>query len=319
MYQCISIRKKGSTEQCLNKKKVGYDFCGVHLRCKCPIIFKQVSPPMVSPPMVSPPTVSPPTVSPPTVSLPTVSPPTVSPPTVSLKLLIKLQANIRRYLVKRRKNCFNDSDFYTLDSLLIIPTKYYIQLNNYGFDIRSINEYIKETKQNPYTREDFKDKELYAIYNRISMLNNNELNIIDIKMTPEQQFESEVLLLFQKINKLDNYADNEWFMSLSIKELHTLYLKIQDMWIYRLQITSNERCNIVKNGIICELKLTHILYNTEYKRYLQNIILNTVNRLITEGKTLADKKCGAMIFLSSLVEVSQKAAIAMPWYVQSNF
>ena len=53
------------------------------------------------------------------------------------------------------------------------------------------------------------------------------------------------------------------------------------------------------------------------KELVRDMLLKDFDRLCSEGKTNDDKKVGAMLILTALVEVSYPASIAMPQYVQS--
>ena len=52
------------------------------------------------------------------------------------------------------------------------------------------------------------------------------------------------------------------------------------------------------------------------KLALQNIVLREMDRFISEGINREEKKLGAMLMLTALVEVSNEAAQALPHLVQ---
>jgi hypothetical protein len=81
----------------------------------------------------------------------------------------------------------------------------------------------------------------------------------------------------------------------------------------------NVRENIVKDGVAFPVKyeLIRQFSNTsKNKRRLQYIILDEIDRFITQGKTRDDRKLGCMLMLTSLVEISPEAANSMPQYIQ---
>ena len=43
--------------------------------------------------------------------------------------------------------------------------------------------------------------------------------------------------IFYEINMLDNYTNHFWFSNLELHELITLYLKMQDLWNYRTDMS----------------------------------------------------------------------------------
>jgi len=59
-----------------------------------------------------------------------------------------------------------------------------------------------------------------------------------------------------------------------------------------------------------------LLINKKSKLKLQNIILNDYLRLINEGINRDEKKLGAILILTGLVEVSFEAADALPHLIQ---
>ena len=90
--------------------------------------------------------------------------------------------------------------------------------------------------------------------------------------------------------------------------------------IVHINIKGSERalyttqCHLY-NGIAFRLH-PNIIQNYVNKRYIKNILLDNFDRLISQGQTIDDKKLGAMLILTALVEVSSDAAFAMPAYIQ---
>jgi hypothetical protein len=119
---------------------------------------------------------------------------------------------------------------------------------------------------------------------------------------------------FHKINMLDNYTNYEWFKNLNTHDLYTLYIKTEDIWNYRSNMSIESKSKIVKYGIAFNIHST--LLKTYNKIKLQNIILDEYNRLISEGINRDEKKLGAILILTGLVEVSFDAANALPHLIQ---
>ena len=121
--------------------------------------------------------------------------------------------------------------------------------------------------------------------------------------------------IFYRINMLDNYTDPEWFKNLNFMQLLTLYVKAEDIWNYRSNMSIESKKKIVKNGIAFNIQ-PHMLKNVKNYMKLQNILLDEFMRLITEGIDRDERKLGAILILTALVEVSGDAANALPHLVQ---
>lgn len=238
--------------------------------------------------------------------------------------IVKIQSLIRRYLVYRRKKCVNNEDFFTLDDKYEITEKYFFSYtddNNftYFFDIRSLIKLLETTKCNPYTNKPFSEKDIEKINRKIKYLRDKgiKLNVEKDKKTPEQEFNHFVIDVFHKFDLLDNYTDHNWFLNLSLSQLKKLYRIAEDIWNYRSELTNYQKSKIVSNGkafIIPNYIVDN--YGHMQKRKLQYIILNEFNRFVTEGTDINEKKLGAMLMLSALVETSNEAAEALPYLIQ---
>jgi len=80
-----------------------------------------------------------------------------------------------------------------------------------------------------------------------------------------------------------------------------------------MDIESKKR--IVNNGTVFNIPIP-IIKTFKSKIKLQNIILNDYIRLITEGINREEKKLGAILILTGLVEVSIDASDALPHLIQ---
>jgi hypothetical protein len=121
--------------------------------------------------------------------------------------------------------------------------------------------------------------------------------------------------IFYQINMLDNYTDHNWFKDLNIFSLMDLYLKMEDIWNYRSSMTIESKQKIVSNGIVFNIP-PGIIKHQKSKVKLQNVILDEFSRMINEGINRDEKKLGAILILTGLVEVSYDAACALPHLVQ---
>ena len=114
---------------------------------------------------------------------------------------------------------------------------------------------------------------------------------------------------------LDNYTNHNWFKNLCLNELIQLYTKMEDIWVFRTNMTIEARNNIVNGGIAFNIPIPIIKYQKS-KLKMQHILLDEFLRLINEGINREEKKLGAILILTGLVEVSYEAAQALPHLVQ---
>ena len=98
-------------------------------------------------------------------------------------------------------------------------------------------------------------------------------------------------------------------------DLKKMYAICDDVWNYRAQLTWGSKKNIVCDGVVFKIP-PYVVQTYQNKQHIRDLLLNDFNRLCIEGKTLDDKKVGAMLIMTALVEVSYPAANAMPQYVQ---
>lgn len=241
-----------------------------------------------------------------------------------IPIVVKLQSLIRKYLLRSRYNCVNQVDFYTQDALINTPSPYFITLCDettsitYGYDLRSLKRLLHDSKVNPFTTKDFTLRMLmkaFATIKRTEQLGYS-CDIIPDKMTKEQEYRALVLTVFQKINMLGNYADDSWYLELTIDQLKKLYVGAEDIWNYRTQMPVDEKCKIVKSGSIFVETSRVKTMKSEQHRELSVMIIQEFDRIVSEGINIECKKLGAMLALTALTEVSTKAAAAMPMYVQ---
>ena len=254
----------------------------------------------------------------------------------NIHCIILIQSYVRKFLVLNRKKCVNSTDFSTLQPLIQIPNKYYINLNDkdgykYGFDIRSINQLYNQSndqlEKNPYNRTDFPVSFIKSFKTKITLLSKKGIDITfdsenssDASIDENVEFELKVLSVFQKFNELDNYTDHKWFLELSYYLLQKLYMGAKDMWEYRCEIPYSDKIKIVGGEVVFSKNLQYIYSipnNDNGLKILRNIIIDEFDKFVSNGATRDNKKVGAMLMLTSLVEVSEKAANAMPLYVQN--
>jgi len=284
---CLSIKsKKKSDKRCSCKRKKGELFCGRHLKSK--IIYK-------------------------------------CPPTNNE--VVKIQSYIRRFNIQNRMKCINDDDFFTCDTSLETNGNYFFKTDdNYFFDIRSLYKLFTSTPLkkyiNPYTTSRFSNNSITRYTRHLKYLKSKKIPVIFIdetQLTPEQEYRDKLLNVFQKFDLLGHYTDTDWFDKLTLSKLKKLYFSAEDIWNYRIQMPNMIRHRIIPGGVA--FNNAHYIirsYDEHDKGILRNIILDEFNNFITYAMDINDRKLGAMLMMTALVEVSPDAAAIMPYYVQSS-
>ena len=122
--------------------------------------------------------------------------------------------------------------------------------------------------------------------------------------------------IFQKMDNLKNYTKCEWFLSLNIAQLKELYKQMEDLWNYRLNLSFNQKLKYVNDGKLFTISVHKFnKINSKYKA--SEILLNSFNRLVSEGQTESDKATACQWILSGLTLVNLDARNSLPWLFQS--
>ena len=240
--------------------------------------------------------------------------------------IIKIQSLWRKNIVSRRSVCVNTTDFLTLDSIYDIGHSYFCiytcAKNNklkYGFDLRSLSDLFEDNDnpKNPYTCNEFSPEFVKKVLARLDELkkSNVKTSFEPPKLSEKQKITNYMVEIFQMFDLLDNYTDHRWFEDLNLYQLKDLYKKAEDIWNYRTQLPMEVKKKIVNSGIAFTTPV-HVVDKIVNKSKLQYLLLDEFKRFGTEGVTRDDKKLGAMLMLTAMVEVSPEAASAMPQYVQ---
>jgi len=348
--QCMSVKNKSSTLQCPNRRKPGSDYCGVHRRSKNVIRIDTLT-------KSTPANLTPVKKSKEKHTLKSIKKLIIEEGLQDLinvkgkkkkdllkeidyhrkrmqgyqdnheKKIVKIQAALRSWKVQRRSRCVNDCDLCTYQPLTEIPAKYFFSFQDkkgywYGFDVRTFNGILKstptnETPINPYTKNPIPSEVVFKFIRHLKKLSENgvETSYGAPKLTSKQKMRSKMLETFQRIDMLDNYTDYLWFKNLNQSKLRRLYLQMQDLWNYRCQMSHNQKKRIVRNGRVFDRSSAFL--KKKSLESLRHLILDEFNRMLTEGVDIAERKLGAMLVLTGLVQVSKEAAQALPQYVQA--
>lgn len=250
--------------------------------------------------------------------------------TTNLDKIIKIQAFFRMRLKHNRYKCVNPEDFLSFEELLDIPSPHFFHYKSpdtnrfYGFNVKSFHQLVTKYKnpQNPYTRCPIPAPDIERANKYIDFMKVRGYEQADemIELTEEQKYNNKIMDIFSKLDDLGNITDTKWFTDLNFEQLKDFYIKAEDLWAYRLQMPVTVKERIVEDGLAFAVH-TNIVKTFEptETRKLQHLILNEINKLISEGQTEDDKRIGAMIVLTAFTEVVPSAASALPHFVQSNW
>ena len=229
------------------------------------------------------------------------------------KVLV-IQKAFRNYI---KNKCVNDEDFLTFTKLTDIPNHLFFCYKDdnhfYGFHISSIYEVIKNESINPYNRKTIPDN---VVENIKKMYNKNNTEDFTSESSKINTFQR-IINIFKKIDDLGYYTQVQWFNNLNIIQLKNYYAQAEDIWNYRAyELTKEVKKNIVAPDGICFNRLLKIQLTKDIDS-VRNICLDEIEKMITKGKDISDRKMGAMYVLSALVIVSYDAACSLPWLLDS--
>jgi len=242
----------------------------------------------------------------------------------NLHSIILIQSFLRKNKILKRKQCNNDCDILTFTSIYDIPSIYFYYFydkttyKKYGYDIRTLYAIINsEYPSCPYTFRAFSDDEMNEINDYCNYLRYKgiEIGLEKTNLSPEEELEMKMKDVFHKINMLDNYTKYTWFKNLDLYQCMDLYIKLEDIWNYRSGMDFDAKKRIVFSGYAFNIPIG-VIKNIKNKYKIQNLLLDEFDKMISEGVNRDEKKLGAILVLTGLVEVSYEAAIALPHLVQ---
>jgi hypothetical protein len=231
---------------------------------------------------------------------------------------------------QERNKCVNETDFYTMENVVDIPSKQFISFQDkkgviYGFNILSLYTMILKTKiplMNPYNRSEIDNKVIDCLYSIVKITkilgSKVQLQIEEPQeFSREKKIEMRALELFQNINDLGNYSDQNWFLKLNKLNLIRFIRQIIDIWSYRAQLSDNVKREICPpyGDPYRDVNL-YILPSIDNLE-LQEISLKIIDKLINSGINNSSKALGANFVLCALTLVNKDAANALPWLYES--
>ena len=222
----------------------------------------------------------------------------------------------------------NDRDIFNLEPISKIPILYtfsYIDANRHiwTFDLRFLAQlmhYGNELK-NPYNQEILPPPTVERLQSLTQNLIRHKIPVLYTEtniLTPEQAWNQKVLDVFIKLNSLGYAANLVWFDAMSIRQHHSFYTSLYNLWTHTLGLTHTQKEVLIPaydSGRAPLFRWTPDgIRNQELKWWRKNN-LNLMNAFLSRGKDRVVQSTGALYVLMSLVSSSGAAAEAFPWLV----
>ena len=249
-----------------------------------------------------------------------------------------IQKYIRRLTVQNKKInhglvvfnkelCNNKVDFMTYGEITDVQDMYFISYKDndgfyYGFDIRSLNPNLNKTMDiNPFNRNKIPDYVLRNIANLFRLLIKQK---IDTKykdtikeLTPSELYKNNVIDICNRIDELGYYSNVEWILNLSVNQYIKFYEHIYDIWGYRLQLTTEQKFNIIPHTGTPFNKNLHYIQSCTDITILRKYCLKVMKRLMNSSDNVENQKLGCLYVLMALTLVNNIVAQDLPWLYQS--
>lgn len=255
--------------------------------------------------------------------------------------VIKIQTTYKKYLLCKliiakgpafikRGLCVNETDFFTMEPVSDIEIEQFVSFKDmdgkiYGFDMLSLhNLWIKCEKpsRNPYNRN-ILPSDLENKCNIICKLSSSYFNKVNTAIEPHpntntrDNFESRSLTAFQEINALGNYADHNWFTSLTRTKLITFIREITDIWLYRAELIPSVKRTICPPHGNPFLNLPNNTLESLGTEQIKDISITIIEKMVLSATDASNRSLGSYFILCALTLVSDSAASSFPWLYQS--
>jgi hypothetical protein len=177
------------------------------------------------------------------------------------------------------------------------------------------NHYSKIKIINPYTRfiidNNIKLNVIRLFAQKEYNLNKpQQINtIVDIKTTVKNK----CLSIFQKIDLQGYQTDIYWLYDQPPNIIKVFYKKLSLLWNIEFGLNDLSRFNISKHRNNIFNNIYDIVISRMDKYNLLDKILDTVNIIVSNGVTDADKNSGCIIILYALAFINNNCILANPW------
>jgi hypothetical protein len=219
-----------------------------------------------------------------------------------------------------------------MEPLTTIPTVFFFsyadaQKNCWAFDIRSLVTLFSQGQllQNPYTREVLPEATFIVFRKRMEWLRKRKYPVLynpEENLTPEQEWNQRVLDVFMKIESMGYLLSTQWFHDLTARGQKTFYRNLFQLWTWRLGLSTAEKEEICPGHSLTTTRLfRHVpddsprVYQDVFWWRKKNLFI--IHTLVTRGASKSLRALGALYVLMALVQVSEPAAEAYPWVLES--
>jgi hypothetical protein len=226
----------------------------------------------------------------------------------------------------------NSVELYSMEPLTTIPTVFFFsyadaQKNCWAFDIRSLVTLFSQGQllQNPYTREVLPEATFIVFRKRMEWLRKRKYPVLynpEENLTPEQEWNQRVLDVFMKIESMGYLLSTQWFHDLTARGQKTFYRNLFQLWTWRLGLSTAEKEEICPGHSLTTTRLfRHVpddsprVYQDVFWWRKKNLFI--IHTLVTRGASKSLRALGALYVLMALVQVSEPAAEAYPWVLES--
>jgi hypothetical protein len=231
-----------------------------------------------------------------------------------------------------REIAHNTTEVYSLDSIDTIPQVFFFSIQDahrhvWAFDIRSLLQLMSQGQalQNPYTREPIHQKSIQQFRQRVDWLRKRKYALLyglEETITPEQEWNQKVLDTFMKVEALGYLLSTSWFQDLTLDGLQKFYRALYQLWYWRLGLSPQEKDEICPGHLQSTSRLFKhdpdemIRIHKDTKWWKRNL-LGIMHSLVTRGTSKSLRGLGALYIVMGLVQVSEQAAEAYPWILES--
>ena len=222
----------------------------------------------------------------------------------------------------------NDVDPISQDNVCDIPKPYmftYIDAQNhvYVFDIRTLHAMFQSNMyKNPFNKKAFESCIVKAVNHRIQRLQSLHYSVAMDDMKTQQptlsikkKNEQNTLKVLQALDHMGYHVTMDMFQKLTNAQHVKWYLRCEDIFNYRAELTPQAKANIVPNGNVFPLKASIKSYMSR-KHLLIKHVLDTMIKLTTNGVTESDRVTGAMYTISAWTECSDTFRTSFPMLYQ---
>lgn len=226
----------------------------------------------------------------------------------------------------------NSTEVYSMEAIEKIPKLFFFSYADekktiWSFDIRSLSHSLAQGKalENPYTREPFAQRTLQRVRERIAYLRKRKYPVLYLQgdnLSQEQEWNQRVLDIFMKLEALGYSAACSWFNSMDLDDHKNFYKILHELWFWRLGLSPAEKELIVPGHLKSATKLfrwqpevvTQAAHNL---RWWQKHNLWLIQTFIEKSPDKSKNALAAVYMMMGLVYVSEDAAEAYPWIVDT--